>query len=368
MKKIFNQQFREHTGAELSRDVCVGASMIYPSGTKLTEEVARNLEENYKETIPTIFIRYDETADEVFKEMVCDTMLSEVRDKVDELFKTYSGGALPDSQSIKNTTNAIVEHLLVYNGPVALNLDAVMNYGRELKDHSLNTCIIATVLAIKSNKFNKETLENLAAGALLHDIGKAWLYQAYPEVSNSLRVYGPVEFGIMKTHPVIGFNMLAPDEEIPTAVKKAVLMHHIWERPEESFDPIIQAKRSYPEKYEDRELKPYNKGLFVSLIQTADSFESMTNRAWGDSLSKPSAIKLIMEHKEKEYGEGADVLSMFLSPYGVGETVVLTDMRFAVVVRQTEVPSKPVVRLATDGKILNLLQSKGIEILRAVTL
>jgi len=69
---------------------------------------------------------------------------------------------------------------------------------------------------------NKGLLEQCGVGALLHDIGKAFVAQ------NILNKKGPltaIEWEVMKRHPLNGQAMLL-DTDIPNFVKKAVLQHH----------------------------------------------------------------------------------------------------------------------------------------------
>ena len=67
-----------------------------------------------------------------------------------------------------------------------------------------------------------EMLRQCAVGALLHDIGKAFVSHAILDKTEPLT---EVEWEIMKRHPLNGLAMLI-DTDIPAFVKKAVLHHH----------------------------------------------------------------------------------------------------------------------------------------------
>jgi HD-GYP domain-containing protein (c-di-GMP phosphodiesterase class II) len=67
-----------------------------------------------------------------------------------------------------------------------------------------------------------EILRQCGFGALLHDIGKAFVA---PELLNKSEPLSDIEWEIMKRHPLNGLAMLM-DADIPAFVKKAILYHH----------------------------------------------------------------------------------------------------------------------------------------------
>ena len=67
-----------------------------------------------------------------------------------------------------------------------------------------------------------ETLRQCGVGALLHDIGKAFVSQ---EILNKNGPLSEIEWEIIKRHPLNGLAMLL-DADLPGFVKKAVLHHH----------------------------------------------------------------------------------------------------------------------------------------------
>ena len=68
----------------------------------------------------------------------------------------------------------------------------------------------------------KGVLEQCGVGALLHDIGKAFVEQRILNKKGPLTAF---EWEVMKRHPLSGLAMLL-DTDVPNFVKKAVLQHH----------------------------------------------------------------------------------------------------------------------------------------------
>ena len=103
-----------------------------------------------------------------------------------------------------------------------------------------------------------EMLRQCAVGALLHDIGKAFVSNA---ILTKLEPLTEVEWEIMKRHPLNGLAMLI-DTDIPAFVKKAVLHHH------EDFHG-----GGYP-----MSLEGPNITTLARVLRIVDVFDAMTSR------------------------------------------------------------------------------------------
>ncbi len=103
-----------------------------------------------------------------------------------------------------------------------------------------------------------EILRQCGVGALLHDIGKAFVSH---EILNKNDLLTDVEWEIMKRHPLNGLAMLL-DTDIPSFVKKAVLHHH------EDFHG-----GGYP-----MSLEGGNITTLARVLRIIDVFDAMTSR------------------------------------------------------------------------------------------
>jgi len=103
-----------------------------------------------------------------------------------------------------------------------------------------------------------DILRQCGVGALLHDIGKAFISH---EILTKNEPLTEVEWEIMKRHPLNGLAMLI-DTDIPTFVKKAVLHHH------EDFQG-----GGYP-----MSLEGPNITILARVLRVTDVFDAMTSR------------------------------------------------------------------------------------------
>lgn len=135
----------------------------------------------------------------------------------------------------------------------------------------------------------KEMLRQCGVGALLHDIGKAFIP---PEILNKEGPLSEVEWEIMKRHPLNGQAMLL-ETDMPIFVKKAVLQHH------EDFNG-----RGYP-----MGLEGSNISILARVLRIVDVFDAMTSRRpYKDPLSPQKAVEImigLLSDKKKEEGDGS---------------------------------------------------------------
>jgi HD-GYP domain-containing protein (c-di-GMP phosphodiesterase class II) len=119
-----------------------------------------------------------------------------------------------------------------------------------------------------------DVLVQCGVGALLHDIGKAFIPA---DILNKTDPLTAVEFEIIKRHPFSGMAMLL-DTDIPDFVKKAVLHHH------EDFDG-----GGYPMGIAGK-----NISILARVLRIIDTFEAMTSRRPYKAPIRPGEAAQIM--------------------------------------------------------------------------
>jgi HD-GYP domain-containing protein (c-di-GMP phosphodiesterase class II) len=128
-----------------------------------------------------------------------------------------------------------------------------------------------------------DQLDALTLGALLHDVGKIGVPDPILHKPGRLT---DEEYEIIKRHPVLGAEMLAPMEDLAPAVP-AVRHHH------ERFDG-----RGYPDGLRGEDIP-----LVARIISVADAFDSMIRgRPYGYEISREA----VLEEIEKGSGNQFD--------------------------------------------------------------
>lgn len=132
-----------------------------------------------------------------------------------------------------------------------------------------------------------ELLWHCGVGALLHDIGKAFVAQ---EILVKEGPLNDVEWEIMKRHPLSGLAMIM-DADLPDFVKKAILQHH------EDFNGS-----GYPLGLADR-----NISTLARVLRIVDTFDAITSRRpYKEAMPPGKAIQLMIAVPEEDGSERPD--------------------------------------------------------------
>jgi len=107
-----------------------------------------------------------------------------------------------------------------------------------LYQHIIYTTIWCLILG-KEYEFSKKQMENLALGALLHDLGLCYTNVNYTDCH--LEKMTPVEIFELKKHTILAYTALEQEAWIPEIAKKMILSHH--EKMDGSGYPLKQKKQ-----------------------------------------------------------------------------------------------------------------------------
>jgi HD-GYP domain-containing protein (c-di-GMP phosphodiesterase class II) len=189
-------------------------------------------------------------------------------------FETSLGMGSMDSSAIQRTETMVKNALVFIRESKSIPALAKM-IGHDYQTYEHATKVLwFTVAFLRDNPdiaeriqpdyraFNEqqktEILEQCGVGALLHDIGKAFVAQ---DILNKNGPLTEVEWEIMRRHPLNGLAMLL-DSELPLFVKKAILHHH------EDFHG-----KGYPMGLEGPSIS-----MLARVLRIIDTFDAMTSR------------------------------------------------------------------------------------------
>ena len=128
----------------------------------------------------------------------------------------------------------------------------------------------------------EEQMEALANGALLHDVGKIGIPDSILQKTVRLT---EEEYTVIKQHPDLGVEILAPAEEMESALP--VVKHH-----HERYDG-----RGYPDGLEGEDIP-----LIARVVSVADAFDSMIRaRPYGYGVSQEAALEEIRENSGTQF-------------------------------------------------------------------
>lgn len=228
---------------------------------------------------------------------------------------------------VKSTANGIVD-VLLNRKSLTINIQDVKQMEEYLYQHTVNVAVLSVLLGMDQG-LSEEDLENLAIGALFHDIG-------YNFVSKSiLNKPGPLtkkEMEEVKTHANLGYQHLKDDVDINSHVRMIVLQHHEW----------IDGS-GYPHGLSGMNIHHLSK-----IVAIADVYDALTSdRPHRQALPPNEAIEFLLGHANQQLDQ--NLVKSFIKliiPYPVGTLVKLSNGEIGIVERLYEnFPLRPVVKV-----------------------
>ena len=147
--------------------------------------------------------------------------------KTNIIFNPLLAGIMSNAASPSNSSMRIaymiVENLLFKAKDKAWQpfLGTLSHHVEWLYSHSINTALVSCLIGVEL-KYSRKQLEELAIGALLHDIGQTLLPKSVLEKPGKLT---EAEMIIVRSHCEMGYSMLT-DFDIPEVSHTIVLQHH----------------------------------------------------------------------------------------------------------------------------------------------
>jgi HD-GYP domain-containing protein (c-di-GMP phosphodiesterase class II) len=199
------------------------------------------------------------------------TIRTEALTAVQGIFEGVKTGQPINSAEVKETVHGLIGEILQGHSAL-LCLIHIRQYDTNLFTHAVDACVFALVVG-KQQGFDKNRLEHLGAGALLHDIG----YLRLPR--NLFRKHGVFteqERRLMQQHPRLGIMLLNEARDLHQDMQRIILEHH------ERLDGS-----GYPSGLQGLGLSPLSE--IVSIVDVYDAM--LSSREGRPPLPPAQAIK-----------------------------------------------------------------------------
>jgi len=222
---------------------------------------------------------------------------------------------------------------------------------------AVNTTILSAIIGM-GLKYTGHKLNQLATGALLHDVG---MLKVPAEILSKKEKLNGDELNQIKTHPIHSYRVVSKTLKYPEDIGLIALQHH------ERWDG-----QGYP-----RRLKGDDISAMARIVTVADAYIAMVNeRPYRNSVIGYNAMKTLLSDNGRHFDP--KILKAFLESMGIypiGSVVQLNNSSIGRVVEtHMEAPLRPVLELIVDeygNKIaeretLDLQTKKGLFIVKAV--
>ncbi|MBN2295758.1 MAG: HD domain-containing protein [Pirellulales bacterium] len=227
-----------------------------------------DLDRLIKRGIETIFISKSHEAtyrDRMYEEVCCDETIApaerfRVLRDINEAFfeKAFRGGKLDEVVGFSEVLGSQLTEIISRNDLVVEDLLSLMEFDNGTYTHCINVSTYCLLLATHLGISKVEELESIAAGALLHDIGKR---QVQLSVLNKPGPLTDEQREHVQRHPLIGFEELSLRGDMNWRQLMIVYQHH------ERMDGL-----GYPTGISGDEIHPW-----ARICSIADVFHALTS-------------------------------------------------------------------------------------------
>jgi HD-GYP domain-containing protein (c-di-GMP phosphodiesterase class II) len=328
---------KQTPGVRLARPILDEKGLILVgTGVELTAFLQKRL---IAMGITSVYIEDERTDDIVVEDVISQQTRQEALQLVHTSIQTFTEPAkLPrqfQQQQIGRKIPDMFDMILseMKSKPNAtFHLSNIYSTDNFLYHHSVNVSIIAMAIGMEMGLTQKQLLD-LGVGTLLHDVGKLSLPQ---EILNKPGRLTPEEFGVIKQHPMLGYEILRQQDDISLLSSHVALQHH------EKIDGT-----GYP-----RGLKGDEIHIYARITAVADVYEALTaNRVYRKGQLPHLALELLLGSCGTHFQ--TDIVQKFLKTiaiYPIGMTVVLSSGEEGVVTAvQSNHPQRPTVRVLRNA-------------------
>ena len=149
--------------------------------------------------------------------------------------------------------------------------------------HSVRVSRLARTMAEELGLSSRQ-IDNIAAAALLHDLGK--MYQEFAPILRKESKLDAREMRLMQLHPVRGAELVGTVSSLRGEVQQAVRHHH------EGF-----GGKGYPDRLKGEEIP-----LAARIISVVDTFDAMTStRPYRKGLSRETAVAELKDKAGRQF-------------------------------------------------------------------
>ena len=322
-------------GMTLGEDIFKEHTLILNKNSKLSKKDIQKLEIFNIKKIKIIISTED-------KKKYGKKLFKETLSKTKEIFEEVIHNETVDIGKVEDIIEKIIDEVL--------NEDSFFDILGELKSedeytymHSVETSVYSVVTGKKLNLSDKE-LKKLGVGSLLHDIGKTRVPRNVLQKNGKLT---DKEFEEIKKHPLYGIEILIKSGIIDRDIIDIVSQHH---------EKINGS--GYPNGIQGDKINKLSK-----IVAVSDIYDALTtDRVYRQKLKSYEVIEYLYCLVNDDLD--IDIVSNFakiIKIYPNGTRVMLNNGEIGEVVEQNvDIPLRPIIKLDSNQKIINLYNERTL--------
>ncbi len=292
--------------------------ILLAKGTILTDRLISKIIES---GFMSIYISDDDSEkDTIIEEIIKPEIRQKAITSVKKIYQSIANvnGKTSSKQieetiyELKSIANSIVDDVLSKRD-IMIQLVDIKNLDDYTYSHSVNVAVLSLIIGISYN-LNRNDLNDLTLGGLLHDIGKMFIPETLIKKAGKLT---DDEFELMKEHSLRGYTYMRDKFNINGRSRIVALQHH------ERIDGT-----GYPHNLKGDEIH-----LFSRITTIADVYDSLTSdRVYRKAVPVNEVLEYIMGGCGSFFDH--DLVNVFIKnviPYPIGTFVKLSNDTIGVV-------------------------------------
>ncbi len=314
-------------------------------GVKLTPYYVQKLNDM---GIITINIDDDISKEIMIKEGITEKTRQMSKHAVKEVIEKYFKGGKADNNGIIKSVTTVIADVLA-NDDVLINVSEIRANDTNLYSHSVNVCILATLVATHMG-YSMQKVRDIAVGAILHDIGKIKILNDKKTIAE-FATKEDLDQYIKWNHSKVGHDFLSELNFCSAYSKSAALMHH------EKMDGS-----GYPLKLKGNEI--IDIAMLVSICNTFDNMISGIGKEAPKPIYEVIEYLIGMSNIYFDY-EMVKKFTMNIAAFPTGSGVILNSYEKCIVVRQNKsMPLRPVVKTLYDKDGTEIIEPYEIDLIK----
>ena len=303
--------------------------MLLAADKEITESYIRRLQEM---EIYAIYVRNPLFDDVAIPLVISEETRNQSMQTVKRAFEVLRNKRADVSfDEVQAVSRRIVAEVL-RNRRALVHLTEIRSHDDYTFAHSVDVCGLAVLVAVHLG-YNEVKLQELAVGALLHDVGKT---KIEPALLNKQAALDEDEMMMMRAHAMFGFDILRSFQGKMTLPSIHIALQH-----HEKYDGT-----GYPRGLSKEDIHEYSR-----IVSIADVYDAITSdRPYRKALLPHEAYELMLFNGSQHFDPV--ILPLFLQRiaiYPVGTVVRLNTGDIGVVTSvPPEMPLRPTLRLILD--------------------
>ncbi len=343
MKRV---DVRKLSGGEiLARDLYTlnYGTILMPKGTVLKKEYINRLD------LLGIYTVYIKDSDEKNESLDIRTESGLIQICQNQIRQVMERHIYKHNEELKRlcrmAENIILE--AVNEEPLNEKVVEIQEASGDIYTHSMHVCTLSTMLAIRCG-MEKEEVQDVLKGGLLHDIGLRYITVPYENISmDKISRIAREEY---KHHTLKGYNSLEKESWISPAVKDIILYHH--ERLNGS---------GYPLKLKGDRLIHQ-----VKIVSICDAFDERVTGIGHERYHLQEALEFLRDNKGVLFDKAVtETFLKMIVQYPTGCVVKLNTGEIGRVVYQNkDMPERPVLLLMQDQEGMVYPEARELDLMK----